>query len=266
MYSAMSTFIDRLDSGRVGGTSVIPWSCPVPFFGDLKTARIATVGINPSNREFVDSRGFELDDSDRRLPTLKSLDCERWAEVNGSHLRDMVNACRRYFRTNPYDRWFRILEEVLKPSGATFYGAHSTACHLDLVPYATSNKWGSLPPGEQRLLLSETYDALGLLLRNSDIGVLVLNGRSVVKHFELMTGCSLEVEWRDDWSLPRGKAAAVPGYAYTGSVEVIGGVRLLEPIRVLGYNHNLQSSFGVTSDVISRIGAWVGKSAQLDTA
>ena len=53
--------------------NVIPWSSPVISFGDLSRARVATLGLNPSNREFVDDAGIELDGPSRRFPTLRSL-------------------------------------------------------------------------------------------------------------------------------------------------------------------------------------------------
>lgn len=263
MYSAMSTFIDRLDSGIVAGTSVIDWSCPVPFFGDLNTARIATVGINPSNLEFVDGFGQELKGSNRRLPTLNSLGREKWSEIDGGQLVEIVSACRGYFNANPYDRWFRVLEDMLRHTSTTFYGSKPGACHIDLVPYATAAKWGSLPPAERRKLLTATSDALGFLLRDSGIQLLVLNGRSVVQHFEGMANIKLTEHRMDSWSLPRGNGAHIPGFAYTGEVQVVGGVHLPTPIRVLGYNHNLQSSFGVTGAVVANIARWLGGEARM---
>jgi hypothetical protein len=50
---------DLVDSNM--DSNVIPWACPIPSFGDLTRARVATLGLNPSNREFVDERGNELD-------------------------------------------------------------------------------------------------------------------------------------------------------------------------------------------------------------
>lgn len=261
MYSAVTTFIERLDSGQIPHDQLLQWGCPVPFFGDAQTARLATVGINPSNREFVDVAGVELDGADRRLPTLSSLGRTTWADVDGEQLREIVNACRRYFVTNPYDRWFRVLEDIIRGTGATFYGRTPTACHLDLIPYATSTKWGSLRATEQRMLLEASGDALGLLLRDSAIEVLVLNGASVVRQFNLLIPEPLEPKLMEGWSLPRASGPNIPGYAYSGRIEEFGGVELATPVQVLGYNHNLQSSFGVTRDVVNNIGAWVAEQA-----
>jgi len=258
MYSPLTTFIDRLDAGLVPTRAVIDWSCPVPFFGDALTARIATVGINPSNREFVGKDGSALSGAEQRLPTLYSMGVSRWANLDALQIREIVEDCRGYFRRKPYASWFRVLDRLLAHSDASFYGVTPAACHLDLIPYATVEKWGCLPGSEQRALLESSADALGLLLRELPVTMLVLNGQSVVRRFEFLAGTHLEARDMANWRLQRGSRPAVPGVAYTGQIDRIGGIHLSRSVLVLGYNHNLQSSFGVTGQVISRIGRWIG--------
>ena len=257
MYSPMATAVDRLDSCFADDPSILDWSCPVPFFGDISSARIATVGINPSNREFVDASGHALDFVEQRLPTLGSLGVACWGDVDATHVRAIVLACRGYFERNPYDRWFGVLERVLRLAGVTYYGTAPSACHVDLVPYATVSKWGNLNPTEQQRLLDLTGDALGRVLRESSVETLVLNGRSVVTHFASISDVGLESRLIPEWQLPRSAGSSVEGTSYVGVANTVGGVHLASPIRVLGYNHNLQSSFGVTSGVIAAIGSWL---------
>jgi len=73
MHLALMTLLNRMDSAAFDGTSVIRWGAPVPSFGDLSSSLVATVGLNPSNREFVDVAGHELRDTYRRFHTLGSL-------------------------------------------------------------------------------------------------------------------------------------------------------------------------------------------------
>ena len=259
MYSPITTLVDRLDRLGLPQLGVIPWSSPVPFFGDLTTARVATVGINPSNREFVDDAGMELDGEERRLPTLRSLELTEWAEVQAFHLRQIIDACVDYFRINPYDRWFATLERVVARFSGTFYGDDPSACHLDLVPYATTEKWGLLPTPERKQLLAANADALGLLLRESSVELLILNGRSVVSHFEGLSGSDLVASPMPEWDLPRSAGRPVTGVAYSGETDIIGDIQLARVVRVVGYNHNLQSSYGVTGDVINAIADWIGR-------
>src|SRR3977135_1806902 len=105
MYSTLTTLIDRLDSSAISGTNVIRWGCPVPSFGDLLSSQVATLGLNPSNREFVDESGKELQGASRRFHTLRSLGLKSWSEVDARHLRMIIDSCRTYFLGNPYDGW-----------------------------------------------------------------------------------------------------------------------------------------------------------------
>jgi hypothetical protein len=260
MYGPTAAVVERLDS--IAGAPILDWGCPVPFFGQLSTARIATVGINPSSREFVDEQGTELTGADRRLPSLTSLGIRHWGQADSAHLRRILDACTNYFLRNPYDRWFKVLEYVLSNTGATYYGLSASACHLDLVPFATSSKWGVLPGSERRALLDASCDLMGLYLRDSQVELLVLNGRSVVQSFERTAEVRLETRPIPDTSLPRSSGRHVDGVAYFGTVEVVGGIDLSRRIKVIGYNHNVQSSFGVTAHVLNQIRAWVGEAGR----
>ena len=115
-YAAAATVLDRLI--ELDGSEVLKWACPVPYFGCLETARAATVGINPSPREFVDEDGCELQGAKRRLPTLRSLGLRDWYEADWGHLRAILASCDAYFEQRPYDRWFRVLDALLAPLGA----------------------------------------------------------------------------------------------------------------------------------------------------
>jgi hypothetical protein len=54
---------------------VVPRTAPVIAFGDPCRAKVATLGINPSRREFVED-GHLRTGPKRRLATLESLDAE----------------------------------------------------------------------------------------------------------------------------------------------------------------------------------------------
>jgi hypothetical protein len=108
-------------------------------------------------------------------------------------------------------------------------------------------------------LLAIAADTLALLLRDSPVRILILNGKSVVDQFQEMTGVRLERQEMQGWALPRQKTPDVPGFAYKGVVNTLSGVELRNQILVLGYNHNIQSSFGVTSVVIHAIHNWVAE-------
>lgn len=244
----------------MSSTDVIRWGCPVPSFGDLSSARVATVGLNPSNREFVDELGNELQGPYRRFHTLRSLGLKSWSDVDARHLRLIIESCSSYFFGNPYDTWFKRLDRVVSGARASFYEPSCAACHLDLIPYATARKWTELTARQRSLLLAAAADALGLLLRDSPVRTLILNGRSVVEQFQELAGVNLEQRPMPTWSLSRQSKRDVLGIGYRGVVETISGIRLAHPIAVFGYNHNVQGSFGVTTEVISAIRSWIAQS------
>lgn len=257
MYAALTTLVHRLDELDVSKLNVIKWGCPVLSFGDLSQSRVATLGLNPSNREFVDESGNELRGTFRRFPTLKSMKLKSWADADATHLRQIMESCSRYFLGNPYDRWFRKLDEIVAGTESSFYNSSKHACHLDLIPYATSEKWTNLLPKQRTTLLSAAGDTLGLLLRDSSVEILILNGKSVVNHFQEITKVRLDAEEITGWALPRSTRDNVPGIAYSGMIDCVCDISLGRNVLVLGYNHNLQSSFGVTRNVITNIRDWI---------
>lgn len=257
MHTTLTTLIDRLDSPAISGTDVIRWGCPVPSFGDLSNSRVATLGLNPSNREFMDENGKELEGHSRRFHTLSSLGLKTWADADVRDLRSILETCRSYFSGNPYDTWFRRLDQVVSAANASFYDSARAACHLDLIPYATTRKWTELTPRQRSILLDIAADTLALLLKESPVRVLILNGQSVVSKFEEIAGLSLERQPMPEWALPRETKRDVTGFAYSGTVTELSGISLGHEVLVLGYNHNLQSSFGVTRTVIQGIHRWI---------
>ena len=258
VHVSLASLINRLDGHRLAQTDVIHWGCPIPAFGDLSEARVATLGLNPSSREFVDESGNELKGSDRRLHTLNSLGLSSWLDVDTRHLNLILDACCSYFQWNPYDAWFKKLDIVVSGANASFYDPVGNACHLDLIPYATMRRWAELSPPQRSSLASAAGNTLGLLLRDSPVRTLILNGSSVVRLFQTMAGARLEHQEMPAWVLPR-QSGGVAGIAYWGVIETLFDVYFDHELLVLGFNHNLQSSFGVTKEVVTAIGAWVAE-------
>lgn len=257
----LETLVRRLNGPRLRELNVIPWASPVISFGNVSRSKIATLGLNPSNREFVDVSGKELDGVRRRFHTLRSLGIKRWSQVSETHIELIMESCNNYFQRNPYDGWFQALNKLLVGANASYYGMFSDACHLDLVPYATACKWTDLSTVERTALLESAGDALGFLLRDSSIEVLVLNGRSVIENLQAIGNSRFQQRNIPDWTLPRRGSEGVAGYAYTGKISQVLGVELGREISVLGYSHNIQSSFGVTTKVKTAIQGWITSSA-----
>jgi hypothetical protein len=258
--AAATSPLQQLARGELDEQRVMTWTCPVPYFGRLRHCRVATVGINPSNREFVDAAGCELDGAERRFPTLRSLRLDTWADASSLDVTSIVAACDGYFDANPYTQWFDTLDAVVRPAGASYYSDEQSAAHIDLVPFATEIKWGALARSEQRVLLRAGGDVVVRLLQEAPVELLILNGASVVRQFEHVARVALTRDHKPEWDLRRRGGAPVPGTAYTGVVDAICGAPLGRSILVVGFNHNLQSSFGVTKEVVAAISKWVADS------
>lgn len=235
----------------------IPWGSPIVSFGDINKARIATLGLNPSNREFVDVNGKELGLKERRFETLKSLELDKWSHANTKHIEMINDSCYRYFSSNPYDVWFNSLDKIISGASYSYYCDKNIACHLDLVPFATNKKWGELSRSQKFRLLELSCDSLGKLVMVSNIQALVLNGVSVIDLLQRVSDFNFVKSEVKSWALPRKTGKDVKGYSYKGYISQISGIKLKKSILVLGYNHNIQSSFGVTNKVRSSIKRWM---------
>lgn len=238
--------------------STIPWCPPIPYFGDINTATVATLGINPSDREVQDENGNEISGDKRRFPTLSYLGISSWNEVRDSDLELIRISCINYFMTNPYDSWFRKLDSLIAPTNTSLYSSLWRACHVDIVPYATVKKWSQLQQRERDFILDLSSDFFVKAIVESNIRLLILNGRTVVDHFEKITGVSLSSRHRSDWDLQR-STGDVKGYAFEGVVTEMAGCKLGREIYVRGFNHNIQSSFGISRKLMNSISQWIGE-------
>lgn len=257
MIEEVSRLVKKINNQKYLSEDIMLWGSPVVSFGNIKTSKIATLGINPSNREFVDEKGDELSGTYRRFHTLASLGLDSWSEVEEEHLLKILDSCENYFSGNPYDAWFKKLDYIISGSSMSYYFPSGEACHLDLVPFATSNKWSEISSVKKSSLLESNADFLGEILLNSSIHTIVLNGKTVVDNFEKITNSVFEKEEMEDWKLKRKSSDGVLGYAYSGRVDKIGKISLKKSILVLGYNHNIQSSYGVSNNVVASIRNWV---------
>lgn len=256
MFAHIAGLVDRLESQKVVEAGALSWASPVPFFGDIARATVVTVGLNPSSREFLDSDGEELVGPSRRFHTLSSLGLQSWSEADVGHLHRILATCRSYFMGNPYNHWFGRLDKLIRGTSRSYYRLCRAACHLDVVPYATLPKWAELTHQQRSVLLRVGTGALADMLWRSRAIVALLNGQSVVDCFQEATGVELRRRAMRRWELPRRSGRNVPGFAFEGIVDRLCGVKLDREILVLGFNHNIQSSFGVTNEVAQAIASW----------
>jgi hypothetical protein len=210
---------------------IVPGSTPVLSFGPLSTATVATLGLNPSRDEFLDLDGSELQGNNRRLATLTSLSTTDLSLVHTNTLLQIVNDYETYFGRKPYHHWFDQLDYILAACGASYY--NGSACHLDLIQWATDPKWSRLNRSVRSTLLEADAPFLAKQLSNSQVRVLLINGKAVFKQFQSRFGTLNEEP---------------PIVLNSGEKSDLWSGTVLGTVRVIAWSRNLQSSFGVTSE------------------
>ena len=220
-------------------------STPVLAFGDVLTAEVATIGINPSRREFDD--GGWLSGPERRLATMESLGAVPGQELTDNQARHVVEDSNRYFDEdrNPYWTWFRPLDTLLKESVGASY-TDGSACHLDLVQWATAPVWRGLrSPVERKALLDEGRPQLERLLAQSNVRLVLANGRTVLDQLQKID----IVQWEVVGTLPMGQT--------TCTLQL--GQR--DGVRFVGWSTNLQAGHGVSKQFKAGLAAAVASLA-----
>jgi len=161
--------------------SSVPQSLPVLFFGDLFTARVATVGLNPSDQEYIDRRGIELDGAARRFETLTSLRAADRSFLTDEQCHYAIQMMRMYYQPGkPVYTWFRSLDRVTRAMG--FRYEEGEVAHLDLAQEATHPTWSMLSqtsPAEFEALRSTNLPFLRWQLETFPLHTVICNGRTV---------------------------------------------------------------------------------------
>jgi hypothetical protein len=225
----------RIRQRPPAGGAVVASSTPVIAFGDVQKSEVATLGWNPSKREFLDSGGNELEGGERRLETLKSIGVKDLGDAPVEFVRRVFEACCNYFHCRPYGRWFNKLERVLKQVDASYYDG--SACHLDLVQWATDPVWGKLPEIKKTKLIDADLPFLSRQLSQEKFRLLLLNGTGIMEAYERHLDGQLT-------ELPLSNPGRLKIFTGTGA----------QGLRVVGWNINLQSTPGVSNKEIDRIG------------
>ncbi len=225
----------RLRSPAPPAACVVPGSTPVISFGPVRSAIVATLGLNPSANEFLGIDGSELTGQHRRLATHTSLGVIDLSKAPNEALAQIVQDCDTYFQRNPYWDWFEQLEPIVQICGGSY--RDNSACHLDVVQWATYPKWRSIRPGSiRKTLLEADAPFLAEQLRNENIRVLLINGMGAINQLKRVVKLELaELE-------PIVELRFRPTRLFKGII-----LRERSHIRVFGWNTNIQAEHGVSN-------------------
>lgn len=213
----------------------MPGTPPIVSFGNFQNAGIATVGLNPSHREF--SHGYV------------ATGFGDIATVPRSVISEILTDQYSYFQRPQY-RWFDRLEIILKACGASY--KDGSAASLDLVQWATQPVWGRLNVRQKRRLLEADVPFLEQQLRKENIRHLLVNGRGVIEVLKDYIGLRLDLV-----DVIRG----MPGMPNIPDTHLYAGC-LFGNVDVIAWNVNLQGTPGIGDAGAQRIAEAVGRALQ----
>jgi len=182
--SCVEQCMDCFDSSA---NACVMWQAiPVPWFGRIDTARVATVGLNPSWTEFV-TKELVWRNVGERLPLVMDAGVEKRSEITGAHAHQMAEARKNYFKPGEREPhpWFNALQGVMNAAQMNCTYAAGTAVHLDVVACATWREWGKLDGTAKASLVTKCFSKFTETLKKLPLTArLLLDGRTV---FETVT-------------------------------------------------------------------------------
>ena len=179
---------------RPPSASTVPGTLPVLFFGDLFKAEVATIGLNPSDQEYLTREGSLLFGPAQRFATTASLGADNRSALSDEQCAAAVERMRAYYDPGKpvFGAWFSALSRVIEGLGVRF--RDRTAAHLDLVQESTRPVWSALGRVEREELLKQDLPFLAWELREFSLRAVICNGKTVGVHVRRELGVSVAEE------------------------------------------------------------------------
>jgi uracil-DNA glycosylase len=203
--------------------SSVAASLPVLFFGDALNARVATIGLNPSKREYLDAKGEPLGGLKQRFATTTCLGAASREDLSDAQADAAIKRMQSYYDPDKpvYDSYFRHLCNFLDGLGAGFN--ERSAAHLDLVQESTDPTWSNLSASEQTALLTRDLPFLDWQLNNfKTLEIVICTGKTVSDRVRpLVTIDNEQIDktkllrwWHGSASLADGRVLKIGGWNY----------------------------------------------------
>ncbi len=164
------------------------------FFGDLFRADVASVGLNPSDQEYLTKYGVLLAGPAQRFATTDSLGADNRSSLSDEQCAEAVQWMRNYYEPGKpvYSSWFNALARVIDGFGASFRAGSSA--HLDLVQESTRPVWSELDGLEREELLKQDLPFLEWEIRAFPLRAVICTGKTVSVQLRRQLGVSVKEE------------------------------------------------------------------------
>ena len=162
------------------GLPIVPQSIPIVFFGDIETAKYATIAINPSNREFTNTKHELFSEKKKRFVDRDALGVGDYDILSLKQAEMVYQSLRNFFHKRPYMQWFGQLEKLFSEVNMSYF--KGDIINLDISPWATSVKWKDLTDKQRADLVHHTGDLLTTILGAGQLRCLFANGRTAIDH------------------------------------------------------------------------------------
>lgn len=175
--------VTRIMTANPRDMHIVPGSFPITHFGRLDNARVVTIGINPSVREFCDGRNPPqlLPEGKKRVLDRASIGIRDNEIPAIDDALKVLASYNKYFEDgNPYS-WFAAMQEwALDPIGVSYRAGQ--VAHLDLVQWATKPVWSGIESKSVReQLVLDDSRFLSEQIRMSRPALALFNGATVVR-------------------------------------------------------------------------------------
>lgn len=151
---------------------IVEGSIPIVFFGNVEKAKIATLSLNPSNIEFEHN-------GKRRCIDRKQLGVSDNQKLTRKQAESVYQSLLIFFKVNPYKRWFNPMNKLFQNKGYEYY--NDKIVHLDISPWATSDKWNNLSQEAKNSIIDTTI--IKNVIEKRKIKKLFINGKTAFKVF-----------------------------------------------------------------------------------
>ncbi|WP_409292767.1 hypothetical protein [Peribacillus sp. SCS-37] len=240
---------ERLREVPPKNCTIVKGSTPIIAFGRFRSAKVATVSLNPSWAEFERVKEYY------RFHTLETLGVDSYTDITEKHVIEIIDYCERYFeryfttgvrkiKKSPlyYKSWFNPMEKMINDILGVSY-LEGSACHLDISQWATKKTWGNLTETQRRTLVGKKdLELLRNQLLANNYEIILLNGATTSSVFlkQCFNIHNYKTVTLQNTLRSKGEKTITKVEGYYIDVNNILGEELKKPIKIVGWNDYIQ--------------------------